>query len=224
MLHAAPAPLPAAANGHVTFGSFNNLAKVTPDVLAVWARLLLALPAARLLLKAKGFGNARLREQYLRALEALGVSRARVELLPLVASGSAHLATYARVDVALDTWPYCGTTTTCEALLMGVPVVSLAGDSHVHNVGRSILHALGLEQQLLAASPDDYVRLAVALAADLPALAAMRAGLRQRLEASPLCDGPAFAASFDRMYLALYEAWARSGGTRLPSPAEVGCA
>ncbi|KAK9823008.1 hypothetical protein WJX81_006345 [Elliptochloris bilobata] len=160
------APLPALEHGFVTFGSFNALAKVTPEVLRLWARILAAVPDARLLLKNKPFACESARAHFLAALAAEGVAPARVDVLPLTAGTAEHLALYAALDVSLDPFPYAGTTTTCESLFMGVPVVTLAGACHAHNVGVSLLEAVGLQRGWVAASHDEYVALAVAAAHD----------------------------------------------------------
>lgn len=199
------APLPALTAGFVTFGCFNTLAKLSAPCLRTWAALLAAVPNSRLLLKSKALASPRVAERFRHALQ---VPAHRLVCLPLAAAPAEHLATYGAVDVALDTFPYAGTTTTCEALLMGVPLVTLTGPAHAHNVSASLLRAVGLPAgQFVAASEADYVRLAAALAADLPALAALRARLRAQMLASPLCDGPAFAAKLERALRQQYALW-----------------
>lgn len=156
------------------------------------------------------------RAQFWALFEEAGVARTRVDLLPLAASTSEHLSQYGLLDIALDPWPYAGTTTTAEALYMGVPVLTLAGACHAHNVGVSLLSAVGLAGQgWVARSADEYVARAVALAADVPALAALRAGLRERMLASPLCDGPGFVARLEGVYHDLFRRWAEghAGGS-----------
>jgi len=194
-------PLPAAARGpgEVTFVSFNALAKVSQRALEVWSRVLSALPRARLLLKAKAFESPRATADFLGRLGRLGVPADRVTCRPLVGSTHDHLAAYGEADVALDTFPYAGTTTTCEALLMGVPVVTLSGPSHAHGVGRSLAHAAGFPE-LHARSEDEYVTLACRLASDPDRLAALRGSLRRRMLASPLCDGRAFTRELEGAY------------------------
>jgi predicted O-linked N-acetylglucosamine transferase (SPINDLY family) len=204
-------PLPGRERGYVTFACFNTLAKVNDGVLDVWARLLAEVPGARLLLKSKGFANPRVVARLAGRLSTRGVDPARIECVPLVAETRDHLATYGRADVALDTFPYAGTTTTCEALLMGVPVVTLSGASHAHNVGRSLLDAAGLPE-LTAGSADEYVAIARRLAADAPHLAELRRSLRERLLRSPLCDGVSFTRALESLYeQALARRGARAG-------------
>jgi predicted O-linked N-acetylglucosamine transferase (SPINDLY family) len=202
--HAPPvAPPPGAAAGRVTFGSFNNPAKLAPGVLALWARVLDAVPGSRLRLKGVGLELPAIRDRVLGMCAAAGLPASRIEALPVTTTTPEHLAQYAGVDVALDTFPYHGTTTTCEALWMGVPVVTLAGDRHASRVGVSLLHAAGVPEWI-ADSPERYVEIAAGLAHDPAGLAARRAGQRERVAASVLCDQATFAARFED---ALRRAW-----------------
>ncbi|CAK0734281.1 hypothetical protein CVIRNUC_000409 [Coccomyxa viridis] len=213
--------LPASANGFVTFGSFNNLAKITPQVMAVWASILHAVPSSRLLLKNKPFACASAKAHVLSQFAAAGIDTARVDLLPLAAANSDHLGTYAHMDISLDPFPYAGTTTTCESLYMGVPVVTLQGRCHAHNVGVSLLAVLGMRGGWVAASEDEYVRLAVQAAADVPGLAALRAGLRARVLGSPLCDGRAFTRGLEEQYRRLWRDCPARSTSSAGSPAAV---
>ncbi len=189
-------PPPCLASGRVTFGSFNNLSKLHDGVLRTWAQVLAAVPGSRLLLKGhRAFNDPLVRRRTLDRLAAAGFAEGSVTLLPLDADPAVHLARYGEVDVALDPFPYNGTTTTCEALWMGVPVVGLEGNRHAARVGRSLLRAVGLGGWI-APDPEAYVRLAATLASDPEGLAARRAGQRPWMAASPLCDGAAFARDF----------------------------
>jgi protein O-GlcNAc transferase len=208
----APTPPPAARAGHVTFGSFNALAKQTPEVLAVWGRILRAAPSARLVLKAKPFACESARQRWWRALEAEGVARARVDLLPLAPATADHLAQYSLMDIALDPWPYAGTTTTCEALWQGVPVLTLAGRCHAARVGASLLAAAGVGGRWVTEDADAYVARALEAAADVRALAALRTGLRARVAASPLCDARGFVSGLEGTYERLWARWVAGGG------------
>ncbi len=152
-----------APGGGVVFGSFNALAKTSNDVLATWARIIQAVPDSRLVLKNPGLRHASCREDVSRRIALTGLDPARVELLPPAPTVREHLDTYSRIDIALDTFPYAGTTTTCEALLMGVPVVALAGDRHASRVGVSLLSRAG-RRDLVASSRDQYPLLARNLA------------------------------------------------------------
>lgn len=185
------APLPALANGYVTFGSFNNFSKINPGVLQLWAAVLKQAPDSRLLLKCPALTDATVRERVSAALQSLGIAAERVDLLGHTPTRQAHLALYAKVDIALDTFPYNGTTTTCEALWMGVPVLSLAGKRHAGRVGASLLNAAGLTDWL-AATPESFVSIAQARAADVTGLAQLRESLRGQLAASSLCDAAGF--------------------------------
>ena len=185
-----PAVLPALTAGHVTFGSFNHLPKVTPQAIATWARILERVPGARLLLKASSLADGAARRRVLAAFAEHGIGEHRVELLARVDSQGDHLTLYGRIDVALDTFPYNGATTTCEAMWMGVPVVTLAGESHAGRVGVSLLHRVGLDD-LVASDLDGYVDAAAGLAGDRERLGELRSGLRARMRGSSLCDAQA---------------------------------
>jgi predicted O-linked N-acetylglucosamine transferase (SPINDLY family) len=208
---AAPAvsPLPARQSGTIVFGSFNNPAKINAGVVAAWTRLLAAVPRARLLLKAKQFGDAPTRALFLDRFAASGCDPARIDLLPADRALDDHLAQYAKIDIALDPFPYNGTTTTCEALWMGVPVITLRGDRHAARVGASLLTRVGLEDWI-AADIDAYVATAAAFAADLDRLAALRGGLRQRVMASPLTDPVGFARDVEWAYRDLWQRYCKS--------------
>lgn len=185
--------LPALGNGHVTFGCFNNLAKFTDETLRLWARLLERLPGARLSLRCPQFSEPPVLERFPQRAARHGLDPARLELRGR-APHPVFIAGYREIDIALDPVPYSGGLTTCEALYMGVPVITLAGDffaarhsvSHISNVG-----VVGC----IADTADDYVERALAMASDLPTLAALRAELRWRVLASPLCDATRFGRS-----------------------------
>jgi protein O-GlcNAc transferase len=210
------ASLPALTSGRVTFGSFNNLLKVTPEVVALWGQVLRALPQARLVLKATLLSDNGVRRRYLDLFAAGGVGPDRIELREPVAGIAGHLAVYGEIDIALDPFPYNGTATTCEALWMGVPVVTLVGDRHASRVGSSLLHRLSL-QHLAAATPEAYLEAAAALARDLAGLACLRAGLRERMLASSLCDEAGFAGDFGAALRQMWREWC--GATVDPRPA-----
>lgn len=189
---------PSAAGVPITFASFNATQKLNDTTLSLWSRVLDAVPGSRLLVKAMGFKDPDLRDRFSQRLAARGLDASRILLEgPNDAPGD-HLSQYHRVDVALDTFPYHGTTTTCESLYMGVPVVTLAGTRHASRVGASLLHAIGLDE-LITSTPDDFVAKATALAGDPARLASLRADLRPRTLASPLCDAPAFADRFESL-------------------------
>lgn len=182
-----PGPLPAIAAGHVTFGSFNILPKVSDRIFALWERVLTEIPSAKFVMKNRQLEDPGIMSRVRARFTAAGLGPQRVELLPPTRSFAEHLALYNRLDLALDTFPYHGTTTTCEALWMGVPTITLMGDVHAARVGGSLLQAAGLEE-CVAADDDAFVRIARTLAGDVRRLADMRAGMRERLRASRLCD------------------------------------
>ncbi len=188
--------LPALSMGYVTFGSFNNLAKMNDAVVAVWARILQSVPNSRLLLKARQLHDPVVCERTLRRFMSLGIAPDRLLLNGTLSSSDDHLAAYNKVDIALDTFPYPGVTTSVEALWMGVPVLSLRGDRFLSRTAGSIAHNAGLPDWV-AADEDDYVAKAVTFTSDLERLGALRAGLRQQVLASPLFDAPRFARNFE---------------------------
>lgn len=204
----APEPQRTAREG-VTFGSFNVISKVGPQVLDAWARVMHATPGSRLLLKARSLGSESLRARLRADFERRGIEPGRVECLAFVKGRMNHLALYSRVDVALDPFPYNGTTTTCEALSMGVPVVTMEGDRHASRVGVSLLRAAGLDE-LVARSPEAYIELASSLAQDTARLDAFRRDLRPRMLASPLCDAQAFVERFERAIRSAWREWCSS--------------
>ncbi|GAB2255170.1 hypothetical protein Droror1_Dr00008948 [Drosera rotundifolia] len=192
-------PTPAILNGFCTFGSFNNLAKITPKVLQVWARILCAVPNSRLVVKCKPFCSDSIRLRFLSALEQLGVESVRVDLLPLILLNHDHMHAYSLMDISLDTFPYAGTTTTCESLYMGVPCVTMEGRVHAHNVGVSLLKNIGLGH-LVAKTEDEYVKLAVKLALNVTALSELKMSLRDFMLKSPVCDGEGFTRGLESVY------------------------
>ena len=191
------APLPAREKGYITFGSFNNFAKVTDKVLHLWAKILRAVPHSRLFLKTAVFDAADGRQEALRRLEAAGIDLARVKTEGHTAE---YLAAYGEVDIALDTFPYPGGGTTCDALYMGVPVVTWAGARHGARFGASILANLGFADACCARTADEYAEKACALAADAASLAVLRRTLRTRMEASPLMDATRYMLHLEAAY------------------------
>ena len=191
-------PLPADANGYVTFGCLNNFSKVTPATLAAWRRILDAVPNARLVLHC---GEGSHRQDVETALAAPGridfVSRLNVD---------DYFGQWNRTDIALDPFPYPGGTTSCDALWMGVPVVSQSGQTAVSRAGRSILTALGLPE-LLSQTVEGYIDIAHKLATDRPRLRALRQSLRQRMESSPLMDARSFTKDIESAYRRMWQDW-----------------
>ena len=203
---------PALSAGQITFGSFNNLTKVTPDVVETWAGVLHRIPKSRLVIKSKPLADEKTRERYLGMFGEHGIAAGRIELCSWIASKSGHLGAYERVDIGLDPFPYNGTTTTCEALWMGVPVITLGGDRHAGRVGASILTRVDLAD-LVAETKAAYVETAVALAGDLDRLSVLRSGLRSRMRRSPLCDAGGFTRDVEAAYRTMWCRLCENGGT-----------
>ena len=205
------APPPAIACGTLTFGSFNNPQKMSPLATATWSRILGQVPGSRLVLKSARIIDPSLRANFLQRFAAHGITAERIELRAPQPGMIDHLNSYAEIDIALDPFPYNGTTTTCEAMWMGVPMISLVGDHHAARVGFDLLSQVGLDD---FAAPDieSYVAKAVALAADLPQRARLRQELRARMQASPLCDAPRFARAFEAALRQMWREWCGSAG------------
>lgn len=196
-------PLPALRNGHVTFGSFNNFAKVGPRVIDLWARVLLATPGSRLAMITVPAGETQ--ERVKERFAALGVAPERLLLHDRLARAQ-YLELFSRVDVALDPFPCNGGTTTCDALWMGLPLLTLIGDTFLSRASYSLLSAAGLGA-FAAETPAAYLELAARMGADLGALAAVRDGLREHLRASPLIDAAAFARDIEAAYRDMWQRW-----------------
>jgi len=203
-------PPPCLKHDYVMFGSFNNLPKVTPEVIRVWAEILRRQPGSRLLLKTKPLSDFDTRERYLRLFAEQGIPADRLELHGWLPDKKDHLELYHRIDIGLDSFPYNGTTTTCEALWMGVPVVTLCGDRHAARVGASIMHHAGLEE-LVAHSEDEYIALTVALAQDRQRLIAFRDSQRQKMQESQLMDKELFTATLEKAYRRMWREWCAAG-------------
>lgn len=197
---------PALDNGFITFGCFNALYKISDAVLDRWASLLAALPDARLLLKTRGLSLPVVRDSLLTRFRERGVAEARLVLHDFHADTASHLALYGEVDIALDTFPYNGATTTCEALWMGVPVVSLSGEWPSARMGLSILKAAGLAA-FATEDPEDYVATALTLANDRQRLTVLRDTLRDRLLTSPLLDAAGFTGNLEQAYRQIWRRW-----------------
>jgi len=202
-------PLPAATADAITFVCMNHATKISRTALELWARILQAIPASRLILLATPYAGQR--ANVLAYLATQGVAAQRIEQV-VEAPIATYLGRYLRADIALDSLPCAGGTTTCDALWMGVPVVTLVGDRPFSRSGASLLRNAGLTD-LIAHTPDQYVRAAVALASDRSRLAALRAGLRERLRGSPLLDARGFAREVEAAFDAM---WSRTEGASRP--------
>lgn len=205
--HTSIGAVPALRAGHITFGSFNNIAKVSDHTLELWARVMVAVPGSRLLLKSSPMAQPANRKNIEQFMARHGVAAEQLRLQPWVASKSSHLETYNEVDIALDPFPYNGATTTCEALWMGVPVVTRKGRTHTSRMGASILNCIG-KPAWVCSDDDAYVAAAARLAADTAGLADWRAHARSWLSATPLFDEAGFTRCFES---ALFQAWTAVG-------------
>jgi predicted O-linked N-acetylglucosamine transferase (SPINDLY family) len=205
------APLqPKNGNKEIIFGSFNNLAKLSDGVIAAWSRILTLVPDSRLIVKYRSLADQQNYHRLLQRFAAHGLPspETRIEIHSFMPGLAEHLALYNRLDIALDSFPYNGTTTTCEALWMGTPVVTLAGDRHAARVGASLLTTVGLAE-LVAEDIDAYVETAVGLADNRERLKLLATDLRKRMEQSPLMDSTAFCLELEK----IYRSWIYDGNT-----------
>lgn len=194
------------SNEHITFGSFNNLSKVSSSTIALWARVLNETPGSKLVLKARQSRDFGSRERILRIFGEQRISANRVIFKGYASSTFEHLAHYHEIDLALDTFPYNGVTTTCEALWMGVPVITLSGNHTVSRWGLSLLAAVGLEG-LAAKREDEYIAIIKSLVYSRRRLKALKTGMRDRLISSPLCDAKGFADAVEEAFGTMWKRW-----------------
>lgn len=187
-------PLPALSGEGITFGSLNNLAKITKEVISLWAKILLHVPSSRLIMVGAPLADTFIKNRYLAMFAKHGVEANRLELLASLPMQD-YLKLYNRIDIALDPFPHNGHTITCHTLWMGVPVITLAGNRYAARMGASVLSGIGLPN-LIAHTPADYLELATTLAKDLDQLAHLRYSMRERMQQSPCCDTRRFAKDF----------------------------
>jgi predicted O-linked N-acetylglucosamine transferase (SPINDLY family) len=193
-------------NDHVVFASFNNLSKINKQVIQAWSAILEQTPGSTLLLKNKVFQDPGIAEIYVNMFSAQGIDPGRLEMMGYIKDDLEHLALYLQVDISLDTFPYNGTTTTCESLWMGVPVITFAGDRHAARVSHSILQAVGVPE-LIANDQAGYIGLAVSLANDTKRRQHYRDNIRQMMLASPLSDHAGFAGKLETIYHTMWQQW-----------------
>ena len=199
---------PVEDNGYITFGCFNNYAKLTDEVIAVWARLLERVPSSRLMLKINGIDSAHFRTEVEKRFSLFGIP---IEHLILIGYQKDNpFALYNKIDIALDPFPYNGCTTSFDALWMGVPLVTLAGASSLSRVGVSILSNAGLPG-LIAFTEEQYIEITTSLALDLSRLKAMRTGLRERVQQSPLMNAQRLTLHLEQAYREMWQKWCISG-------------
>lgn len=197
---------PALKNQYVTFGSFNNYPKLSPPIIQLWMAILKALPNAKLLIKSKSLKDLGTKETLLNDFSQASIAPERLMFMGHLPSSQQYLDIYNQVDIALDSYPYNGATTTCETLWMGVPVVTLIGNTHVSRMGLSILSSLGLTE-LVADTPEAYKDICLKLANDIPYLQKIRAGMRERMMSSPLMDASGFTQRLESIYKELWKTW-----------------
>ena len=201
-------PLPAESNGCITFGCLNNLSKLNETVLTLWGKILSVVPKSRLLLQAAALDDAPNRARFGELCVQHGIAPDRLELRGFVPIERAP-ASYAEIDIALDPFPFCGGMTSMEALWLGVPIITLAGETIASRQSASMLMNLGLPE-LVAENAEQYVDIAAQLARDLPRLAALRSSLRARFAGSPLMDYPGFARALEAAYRDMWRDWIAS--------------
>jgi protein O-GlcNAc transferase len=201
-------PLPALSTGYTTFGSFNKFAKVTSEVFTLWAKILRVLPNSRLILKGKSFYDKPTCQYAINMFIQRGIAAERITLQPSDPSPK-HLESYNLVDIGLDTFPFNGAATTCEAMWMGVPVITFAGTAYHARVGVSLLSNVGLPG-LVAKTSDEYISTAVNLAKDLKRLQSLREHLRDMMTHSSLCDAKRFTVHLEMCYRKMWQTWCNS--------------
>jgi protein O-GlcNAc transferase len=203
-------PLPALSSGRVTFGSFNNFAKVTPEVFSVWAKILDNVPDSCLILKGIGFYDKTTCDYAMDMFAERGIAGERIVLQHPDPSPE-HLKAYNKIDIGLDTFPFNGAATTCEAIWMGLPVITLAGTAYHSRAGVSLLSNMGLSE-LVAGTKEEYISIAVNLARDLQRLESLRGNLREAMRHSPLCDAKRFTADLEKCYRRMWKTWCKDTG------------
>eukprot|EP01059_Diplonema_ambulator_P036611 TRINITY_DN918_c0_g1_i1.p1 TRINITY_DN918_c0_g1~~TRINITY_DN918_c0_g1_i1.p1 ORF type:complete len:790 (+),score=217.87 TRINITY_DN918_c0_g1_i1:46-2415(+) len=205
-------------NGYVTYGTFNNMAKINDEVVKVWCEIMKKVPDCRFLLKSKPFAEKRVRDQMLERFKKYGGDPARVELMGIIPQHYNHLQTYEKIDIALDCWPYAGTTTSCEAMWMGVPMVTLRGKSHASNVGASLLMSVKCPE-LIAHTTEEYVKIATELATP-ENINKYRGNLQRKMAESILCNGEEFTRNVETAYTKMWNA--HCDGEKVNQRAELG--
>jgi predicted O-linked N-acetylglucosamine transferase (SPINDLY family) len=209
--------LPASVSGFITYGCFNNRSKISDRTIGVWSEILHLIPGSRLILKATAFHDEPTKNYVLELFEKSGIAAARVDVYGDIPSKAGHLDLYNSIDIGLDTFPYNGTTTTCEALWMGVPVIALKGDIHISRVSYSILSNIGLAE-LVAESTDEYIMKAVNLAGDIERLNTLRRNLRSMMKNSCFMDKDNFTRTLEQEYRSMWRRWCNEQQTKKENP------
>lgn len=198
------ASVPSVTSGFITLGCFNSMAKINSQLISWWAQILDSLPGSKIFIKGPALDDQGTRAELYECFTKCGIHTDRLIVQGVTNTREEHLARYAMVDIALDTYPYHGTTTTCEALWMGVPVITLAGRTHVSRVGVSLLHAVGLED-LIALTPEEYISKAVVIARDQGRLKELREDLRQLVSRSSLMDARGVTKELEDAFISMLE-------------------
>jgi predicted O-linked N-acetylglucosamine transferase (SPINDLY family) len=199
---------PALEAGYITFGSFNAFSKLSSTTFSIWTAILKNMPNAQLILKSAALTDSTARKYAFDNFVAGGIEKNRIKLFSWLPSTRDHLMFYNNIDIGLDTSPYNGTTTTCESLWMGVPVITLAGNTHASRVGVSLLSNVGLHE-LIATSPEEYVAKAIDLAHDMEKLQSLRKCLRDIMACSPLTDAKRFTIHLEEAYRRMWIKWCK---------------
>jgi predicted O-linked N-acetylglucosamine transferase (SPINDLY family) len=202
-------PAPSLRNGFITFGCFNNHLKINTGVIDLWAKLMNELPDSRLVLRYGGYKSPHLRRSIIGRFEERGISGRRIRLLESTPAIFQHYDLHGQVDIALDPFPYNGMTTSCDAVWMGVPLVTLRGGPHRSRVGACILTRIG-HPEWIAETEEEYVDIAKNLAADPEQLSEIRPGIREAMRESPLMDGPRLARHLEGAYRDWWRRWVRT--------------
>jgi protein O-GlcNAc transferase len=203
------AELPSVSTDHVTFGSFNHFAKISPEIISLWAKILKTIPNSHLVLKSKSLSDITVCSSLIAAFAQKNIAAERITLFSWMTSQREHLDLYNRIDIGLDTFPYNGATTTCEALWMGIPVITLEGTTPASRVGVSLMSNVGLPE-LIAKTQEEYIRIAVNLANDTKKLQKLRRELRNIMACSPLTNAKQFTVNLEHSYHKMWEKWCKS--------------
>lgn len=198
-----PSTTPYLKNNYITFGSFNSLPKINKSVVEVWARILKGVPGSKLFLKARGLVDCGVKNYFSELFLNEGIEKERLILSDMKGTLNEHLSEYSKIDIALDPFPYNGATTSCEALWMGVPVITLAGERHAGRVGVSILKRLGLES-FITETKSSYIAAARTAAQNPGLLQELRKNLRNLMASSQLCDAKSFTKKFEEALISVY--------------------
>jgi len=187
---------------------------MTKQVFDTWAKLMLQVPQSRFVIKSKSFASEKVKNKIWGLFQKHGIDSSRIDLIRIYPNTYDHLVSYSLMDFSLDTFPYAGTTTTCEALFMGVPVITLMGNCHAANVGVSLLNQIEDQAQFIAKNTEDYVNIAVDLANNFGLIQEIRAGLRQKMLSSFLCNGPVFTKNVEDVYLKVWRKWCKKNAEK----------